>query len=250
MLRRLAVVLAIAVGGCEGPAPVAPPAPAPKQAAVETDADAYAMMMPRDPGTPSIGAIIGGEWIYDTPTGAGWFAGRLPPPRMDGNKRRYRLKHLELTIEPGACAHQRLRPTLPDRVEVTGGDTEFSGCGGPRPPSTDVRGKYWQVMRLGATPAPREGAPTIFVLSDNGGVGGSLACNDMGIGTRWTDGRFVQPVGDNWIEGTAVGCEGPSVEFGDLFWAAMSRAVSWRREGDRLRIVLDDGTEAELRLIL
>lgn len=250
MLRLIAFALAVVVGGCEDPETVAPPVQAPERATIEADSDAYAMLMPRDLGTPSKAAIIDGEWIFDTPTAAGWAALPLPAPEIDGNKRDYRLKYFRLTIERGACADPRLRPTLPDGVAISSDHSELSGCGGPRQASAEVAGAHWQVLRIGAKRAPKDASPTIFTLSTNGGVGGTLACNDVGIATRWTDRRFVQPRKGGWIEGTAVGCHGPAVDFGQLFWAAMYRAVSWTRRGDRLMIRFADGSDAELRLVL
>jgi heat shock protein HslJ len=247
-------LIALALGGCDRPgaepASVRPPATAPVQA----DSDAYAMLIARDvrggPALPSKGAIIGGDWLYDTPTGAGWFAARLPAPETAAGTRRYRLERLQLTIEPGACADPRLRAAFPDRVTVTGGDQNHSGCGGPRVTSADVRGTHWQVVQLAGKAAPAGGAPTVFTFAEDGRVGGSLACNDVGIGARWTDNGFQHPSGQPFIEGTAVGCQGPDVHFGNRFWSAMHQAVSWHREGTRLRIRFADRTDAELRLIL
>lgn len=238
-----ALVPAIALGGCAEPPPE-PPAPV-------QDADAYAMQLPRDgPGTPFEGAIIDGEWVFDSPGAAGWNASPLPPAEIEGRTRRYRMRHIQLLIEAGACADPRLRPTLPDRVRVTTGSVDLSGCGGPRPAPAGVVDTHWQVLRLGSEAAPKGGSPTLFAFGSEGSVGGTHACNDVSIAARWADGRFVHPQGEPWIEGTLVGCEGPDVEFGGRFWSAMHRAVSWRRRGDRLTIRFSDGSDAELRLIV
>jgi hypothetical protein len=215
------------------------------------DPGAYAMLLrPGGQAAPYKGAIIGGEWIWDTPGAAGWAAVALPVPEREEKARRYRLRRVELKIEPGACANPELRRTLPDRVTVSDETGPVDGCGGPRQVPAQVAGTHWQVLRLGRSPAPGQGAPTIFTFAAGGGLGGTLACNDVGIGARWTEEGFEQPGGDRWIEGTAVGCEGPDVQFGQRFWDAMYRATSWQRRGDRLRIVFSDGSDAELRLIL
>jgi heat shock protein HslJ len=238
-----ALVAAIALGGCAEPPPE-PPAPV-------QDAGAYAMQLPRDgPGTPFEGAIIGGEWIFDSPGAAGWDALRLPPPETEGATRRYRTKYVQLAIEAGACGVPHLRPTLPDGVRVTSVGVDLSGCGGPRPAPAGVADTHWQVLRVGGESAPKGGSPTIFAFGSEGRVGGTHACNDVGIAARWAEGRFIHPAGEPWIEGTMVGCEGPDVEFGGRFWSAMHRAVSWQRRGDRLTILFSDGRDAELRLIV
>jgi META domain len=244
MLSRAAAILAFALTACDGPIPM--PSGAVK------DADAYATLLEAGgAASPLKGAIIGGEWIFDSPGAAGWSAVTLPPPEIAAGRRRYQLKHAELTIEPGGCADAKLRPELADRVLFIAESAEFSGCGGPRQSSANVAGTHWQVLRLGAVPAPEQAGPTIFSFGKDGGIGGTLACNDVSIGTRWTQERFLQPDGaEQFVEATLVGCEGPAVDFGRLFWSAMPRAVWWRRDGDRLRIVLADRSEAELRLIL
>lgn len=243
MWGRAALVLAIALGSCDGPSPDPPP--------VAQDADAYAMQLPRGgPGTPFKGAIIAGEWIFDTPGGAGWVALRLPSAEIEGGTRRYRMKYVHLTIEAGACADPRLRPTLPDRVAMQDETLDLSGCGGPRRAPARVADTYWQVLRLGEAPAPESGSPTMFAFGGDGSLSGTDACNDVSIAARWADGRFVHPQGEPWINSTMVGCEGPEVEFGGRFWSAMHRAVSWQRRGDRLTIRFSDGSDAELRLIV
>jgi hypothetical protein len=202
------------------------------------------------PATPAKGAIVGGEWIYDTPTGAGWFAARLPSPEESGGDRVYQVGSLRLSIRAGACGDAALRGAYPDAVSVSGGDSGYRGCGGARRPPAGVQDSHWQVLRLGSAAAPADASPTIFTFAQGGGVGGTLACNDVGIATRWSEGRFSQPAGDQWLEGTMVGCEGPAVEFGRKFWSAMRRAERWERLGDRLKILFSDGSDAELRLIL
>jgi hypothetical protein len=242
-----ALVLAIALGGCAGPPPEPP-------AAVQ-DADAYAMQWPREVrggrGTPFEGAIIDEEWIFDSPGAAGWDASPLPRPEIEGGIRRYRMRYVQLIIEAGACADPRLRSTLPDSVRVMTESVDLTGCGGPRPVPAGVADTHWQVLRLGSEAAPRGGSPTIFAFGSEGSVGGTHACNDVGIAARWAEDRFIQPAaGEAWIQGTLVGCQGPDVDFGARFWSAMHRAVSWQRRGDRLKILFSDGSDAELRLIV
>jgi hypothetical protein len=256
-MRLSLILLIIATMGCSGP--IASPAPPDKPAAAVADSadaeaedGAYAMLLTRQgPGLPWKGAVVEGEWIFDTPTQAGWTAAVLPTPRIEGERRIYQLRYLRLTIEPGACRDPQLRPRLPDRVTVAGDSSETSGCGGPRVVPGSVEDTHWQVLRLGDEPAPKSESPTLLAFASGGGLGGTHACNDVGITSQWSEGGFVHAApGERSIGGTLVGCPSAAADFGQRFWAAMFTAVSWQRKGNRLRIVFADGSDAQLRLIL
>jgi len=256
-MRISLIALPVALLGCSGPVAAPPQSDKPAVALAdsvdaEADGGAYAMLLTRQgPGLPWKGAVVEGEWIFDTPTQAGWTAAALPTPRIEGARRIYQLRYLRLTIEPGACADPQLRSRLPDRVFVAADSSETSGCGGPRVVPAGVEDTHWQVLRFGGEAAPQSDTPTLLAFASGGGLGGTHACNDVGITSRWSESGFVHaPPGERSIGGTLVGCHGAAADFGQRFWAAMFKAVSWRRQGERLRILFTDGSEAELRLIL
>lgn len=201
-------------------------------------------------GTDWSAVIIDGRILLDSPTSAGWASLEAPEPRIEGNRRIYQSRYLTLTIEPGACALREVHPALPDRVTVEWDVGRFEGCGGPRPEVDRIAGSWWELLRIGADRASAGRAPNILHFGRNGGVGGTLSCNDGGIRSTWTDGGGFAP-GAPGFEQTAVGCNDPAGEaFGRRFWGGMETARRWRREGDRLYITFADGTEAELRYLL
>lgn len=201
-------------------------------------------------GTDWSAVILDGRILLDSPTSAGWASIEAPEPRIEGDRRIYRTRYLTLTIEAGACALATYRIQHPDRVTIDWDAGRFQGCGGPRRPAAQIAGTWWELLRIGSESAPAGRAPAaILHFGPNGGLGGTLSCNDGGIRRSWTDAGFAGRA--DGFEQTAVGCNDPAGEvFGMRFWTGMMTATAWRRTGDRLTVIFADGTEAELRYLL
>ena len=205
-------------------------------------------------GSPQWRAVIEpGRLLLDSPTSAGWYAIALPPPRQEAAPRRltYVAGTTILTMELGACTIAAYRARLDNRATLEWDGGRFDGCTGPGLFPASIGGTYWELMRIGSEAAPEgRSPPAILFLGRDGSRGGTLACNDGGIRTRWTQaGEFV--AGPPGFEQTAMGCNDPAVEaFGTRFWQGLMTARSWRRQASRLRIIFTDGTEAELRFLL
>ena len=222
----------------------------PRQAAARESA--YAIRGVRQPGhgTDWRAVILDGRILLDSPTSAGW-ASMQPTARREGNRRLLETRYLTLTIESGPCDLREVIPVLPDRVILEWDGGRFEGCGGPRLVSADIAGTWWELMRIGDAQAPAEHAPAVILhFGRNGGLGGTLSCNDGGIRTTWTgDGGFRR--GPSGFEQTAVGCNDPAGDaFGRRFWSALETAQAWRRDGDRAYITFADGSQAELRYLI
>ena len=207
---------------------------------------------PHPNGSPGWAAVMRGDrLLLDSPTSAGWYAALLDDPQVEAGRRTFTTELLTLTIEPGACAFREVYPALPDRVRLAWDSGRFEGCGGPRTPPAGIAGTRWELVRLDDEPAPGSRSPAATLLfGEDGGLGGTLACNDGGLRSTWTArGGFVANAAG--FEQTAMGCNDPGAEaFGGRFWNALRSARAWRRDGERLFITFADGTEAELHFLL
>ena len=226
---------------------------APLASAPAMQPTAYAIKGQERPNwSPGWQAVIDGDTLLlDSPTSAGWFRIHLPAPRTENGRRIFAPERLTLVIEDGACALSDYRDRYPDRVTLEWDSGRFEGCGGPRPSATRIAGTWWELLRIGAEPAPPGRAPAVILhLGSNGSLGGTLSCNDGGIRTRWTGDGGFRP-GPAGFESTAVGCNDPAGEaYGRRFWGGLETARGWRRDGDRLFITFGDGSEAELRYLI
>ena len=207
---------------------------------------------PRANWSPGWAAVIrDGRLLLDSPTSAGWYAMVLPAARREGESRVYAAERLRLTVRPGACGSREYYPSLPDAVALEWDSGTFEGCGGARQPADRIAGTVWELVRIGDDRAPATRSPAAtFVFGENGGVGGTLNCNDGGISATWTaSGGFVAGREPGFMQ-TAIGCFDAGEAFGRRFWNAMPTARAWRRDGERLFITFADGSEAELRYLL
>ncbi len=209
---------------------------------------------PGQNGWPRFRAVLEpGRLLLRSPTSAGWYAIALPPPREEAAPRRltYRVGTTTLTMELGACAIPAYRERLPNRAILEWDGGRFEGCNGPGRLPAAIGDTYWELMRIGDEAAPQGRSPAaVLTFGRDGGLGGTLACNDGGIRRRWTEsGGFAgRAVG---FEQTAMGCNDPAGEaVGMRFWGGMMTATAWRRDGARLFITFADGTQAELRYLL
>lgn len=113
-------------------------------------------------------------------------------------------------------------------------------------------GTRWAVQSIDGEPAPNQSKKSVATLfmADDGGIGGTQACNSVGGAyAHWTkNGGFTGM--DGPIMFTVMGCgEDDGAWFAERFWKLMGDAASWRRNGDDLVIVSNGGSEARLRLI-
>lgn len=208
---------------------------------------------PRANRTPGWSAVrFGNELLLRSPTSAGWHRVALPAARALGRVQSYAADRLRLTVEPGACALREAYPNLPDRIRLDWDGGHFEGCGGPRTPPAGIAGTTWELARIGGKAAPSGRSPAAtLVFGENGALGGTLNCNDGGIQARWTGAGSFVPGRERGFLQTAIGCPDPPLEaFGRRFWNGMESARSWRRDGERLLVIFDDGTQAELRFLL
>ena len=259
LLLRLAGLAAALLTACAPAAPnqaepaarstVAPEATPPGPDARDA---AYLMRGQPQPNRSSgwSAVLSGSRLLLKSPTSAGWYAVALPEPRVGGGRRTYAAERLTLAVEPGACTLREVYPGLPDRIRLEWDSGTFEGCGGPRPTSTQIAGTVWELVRLGADPAPATRSPAAtLVFGTDGSLGGTLNCNDGGIRSSWTgQGGFIAR--GEGFEQTAMGCYDAGETFGRRFWNAMPSARAWRRDGERLFITFVDGSEAELRYLL
>jgi heat shock protein HslJ len=204
-------------------------------------------------GWPRFRAVLEpGQLLLRSPTSAGWYAIALPPPREERAPRRltYHAGTKTLTMELGACAIPAYRERLPNRAVLEWDGGRFEGCNGPGRLPARMGDTYWELLRMGSEAAPQGRSPAaVLTFGRDGSLGGTLACNDGGIETRWTEaGGFT--AGRPGFTQTAIGCADAAEAFGRRFWEAMPTARSWRREGARLLVTFADGTEAELRYLL
>ena len=204
-------------------------------------------------GWPRFRAVLEpGRLLLRSPTSAGWYGIALPPPREEAAPRRltYHVGTTTLTMELGACAIPAYREQLPNRAILEWDGGRFEGCNGPGRLPASMGDTYWELMRIGSEAAPQGRSPAaVLAFARDGGLGGTLACNDGGIETRWTaEGGFTR--GPPGFMQTAIGCMDAAEAFGRRFWNAMPTARAWRRDGARLYITFADGTEAELRYLL
>ena len=205
-------------------------------------------------GVPRWRAVLEpGRLRLDSPTSAGWYSLPLPAPLQDPVARRLRYETAQVTLvmETGACAISEYRAALPNRAVLEWDGGRFEGCNGRGTLPDRIAGTTWELVRIGADPAPAGRSPAAtLIFGANGSLGGTLACNDGGIRTAWAaNGVFVR--GEAGFEQTAIGCNDAAVEaFGGRFWRGLMAARSWRREQHRLWIILADGTEAELRFLI
>jgi hypothetical protein len=210
---------------------------------------------PGEGGGPAWRAVLQpGELLLDSPTSAGWYRIALPPPIQEPGPRRltYEAGEVRLVGEIGACGIPAYRARLPNRMVLSWYGGTFEGCNGRGTLPERMDGTVWQLVRIGAEWAPEgRSPPATLIFGRDGGVGGTLACNDGGLRhRRWTpSGDFTGY--DEGFEQTAMGCPDPMVDgFGRRFWSGMMTAHGWRREHARLYVTFADGTEAELRYLL
>jgi hypothetical protein len=250
-MARFPILLLIAALGACAPGGQSEPEPEPDP---KHEARPIILGRPGPNGMTQWRAVIEpGRLLLDSPTSAGWYSIPLPPPREETVPRRltYVAERVTLIGEIGACDIDQYRDALPNRFILEWDGGRFEGCNGAGRLPTEMAGTVWELVRIGAEAAPQGRSPAaVLVWGANGGLGGTLACNDGGIRATWTpNGGFA--AGSPGFEQTAMGCNDPAAEsFGRRFWGGLETARSWRRDGDRLRIAFADGGEAELRFLL
>jgi heat shock protein HslJ len=113
-------------------------------------------------------------------------------------------------------------------------------------------GTRWAVQSIDGEAAPTRAPKPVATLfmADNGGIGGTQACNSVGGAyAHWTKNGGFKGM-DGPIMFTAMGCGGDDgAWFAERFWKLMGDAASWQRNGTDLVIVSNGGSEARLRLI-
>ncbi|HEY5723013.1 MAG TPA: META domain-containing protein [Allosphingosinicella sp.] len=248
MNRFFALFLVAALGGC------APAAQDEAEPDLKHRARPIILGSPGPNGVPQWSAVIvPGRLLLDSPTSAGWYSLPLPSPVEETAPRRltYAGDRITLVGEIGACDIPEYRELLPNRFTLSWDGGNFVGCNGRGILPVKMAGTVWELVRIGTEKAPEGLSPAATLLwGESGSLGGTLACNDGGIKTRWAPrGRFVP--GPPGFEQTAMGCNDPEASaFGARFWDRLATARSWNHAGDRLWIVFADGTEAELRFLL
>jgi heat shock protein HslJ len=233
-----------ALGACAAQAPSSP--------AQEIDRSTFAFDMPGEPGQTSAGRgiIFGDRIIFRTPGSAGWYQSTIDARQEDGTTRRFRIGDMTVMVEPGGCRGNAARP---DRVTTSYPPHTYRGWGGPRIVPTAIGGTTWTVRELDGQRAPDGASPAAtLTFGEQGTISGTNACNDVGGGIRWRDGRFEKPENDYDLPlSTLIGCPEPSSsEFGAKFWSRMTQAQTWTRDGATLWITFTDGSRAGLALIL
>jgi hypothetical protein len=253
-MSRFVGPLVLVLAGC-APAGQADPPPLAAGPASPAAAEAEVYVVEgasRAEWTPGWRAVIDARRILlDSPTSAGWYVVPRPEARTEGLTLTFAAPGLTLVVDADRCALDMDRTILRDRVTLDWDGGRFEGCGGDRPARPDISGSVWELVRIGGEAAPGSRSPAATLTFGPGGaLGGTLACNDGGLRTRWTPaGGFDRVAGG--FEQTAMGCNQPAAEaFGRRFWSGLGAAAAWRRDGDRLWITLGDGREAELRRLL
>lgn len=247
-MRRFVVASAFVLCAC---VPAGEEEHASRQAAATAEPVYIVRGEDRENFTPGWSASLRGGRLYlDSPTSAGWYAVPAAAPRTSEARQTIAAPGLTLRIDAGACALPALEARFPDRAVLEWDGGRFEGCGGRRAPVEEMAGTVWELERVGDDRAPLSRSPAATLLFDpNGGVGGTLACNDGGVETSWDSGGFVTRGGG--FTQTQMGCDQPAAEaFGARFWNGMTGASRWRRDGDRLIVTLGDGSEAELSRLL
>ncbi|MGZ8282743.1 MAG: META domain-containing protein [Allosphingosinicella sp.] len=248
--------MAIALSGCapaDGP-PAPPPTPTVPAAVPASGPDEVYLVEGATAagGAPGWRAVIDRDRILlRSPTSAGWYVEPRPEPRIAGLTLTFATPRLTLLVDADACALRDRSRGLTDRIVLDWDGGRFEGCGGDRPPATAIAGTVWELVRLGAEAAPAARSPAAtLTFAPDGRLGGTLACNDGGLATKWTPGGGFVRRPDGFVS-TQMGCGEPAAEaFGARFWQGLAGARSWRREGERLMVTLADRTEAELRRLI
>ena len=115
-----------------------------------------------------------------------------PPPETDGDETTYRTVSgpapVTVAVKRGICRDSADSTPFPDTVIVTVGERTFWGCGGD--PARLLQGTAWRVTRIGGTPTPGDGRPTLEFRAD-GRLAGNAGCNAYSAGYTVTGDRIV-----------------------------------------------------------
>ena len=173
-----------------------PPDPSEPDLAVAREIRPVIRGRPGPNGAPQWRAVlVPGRLLLDSPTSAGWHVIALPPPREEAAPRRLTFANdrINLVMELGACAIAEYREALPNRAVLHWDGGRFEGCNGRGRLPAEIAGTTWELVRIGGEVAPEGRSPAATLqFGANGSLGGTLACNDGGIRTRWTaNGGFV-----------------------------------------------------------
>lgn len=197
------------------------------------------------------GGVLLDDRIYlDSPSSAGWYSSAIIAREIPPGGSILRTNDMTVTIEDGGCDKSNLRRNFPDRVIVNWDGGVYYGCGGVRIDRRSVRDTSWQVMEMDGVRAPVARPPAATLNFDaNGRIGGTLDCNDGGVGADWSENNIQ--VFDRRVVQTEIGCaDDYNYAFAERFWRSMLDAERWTLSGDELTIYFSTGETAKLRRLL
>lgn len=209
-------------------------------------------------GAPFGGVLTPTEFIYRSPTHAGWYASAYGQTVTSGTRElKLRERPSTLTIRPGACNDPLLSPDYPHGAAFAHDGSALEGCAGPVRPRGRLAGTVWRVLNVGeAMPPPDAHEITTIAFpraaQADAEIGGTVGCNDAGVYLKLDGDDFARtrPEKEPEVVATQMECEEPkAAEFGQMALMSLYDAESWTRDGDELRIELSDGRTIRTRYL-
>lgn len=223
-MKKLALVTALALGGCVEPPPLPPPPPTgPLYVAlgtepfwrltmnsaeiVFTEANAPGVQIAQPTPRPIIG--VAGE-IYQTP-------------------------RINVNVVHARCSDGMSDRIYPDKVQVRVDNRAFEGCGGEPMAPAMLSNTSWGVESVNGRPAP--GGDRFFVRFEGDRLSARFGCNSMG-GSYRVQGQTLTA---GPIAATRMAC--PDMSFEDQAGRILSQPVGLQwSAGDRLTMSNAAGT--------
>ena len=201
-------------------------------------------------GTNWSGLLTNDNLYFRSSTHAGWYRGAYSSSGV-GTIRRLQLldRPSILTLSEDACQDPALAPAYPQGVRFAHDGASHQGCAGPVRTPSGLTNTQWLVLKANAVAAPTGTGPvTTLLFGKDGGIGGTIACNDGGpLGLKWAeDGSFTRKGDEQGVIQTAMGCnDAEAVRFGETVFNFLGHATAWSRDGTRLTINVKNANPIE-----
>ncbi|CAN5309228.1 hypothetical protein BH10PSE12_BH10PSE12_00080 [soil metagenome] len=166
-----------------------------------------------------------------------------PVARPSFNGLRYVTPRITVDVTYARCIDTRTGDSFHDRVTVTVGRKNFSGCGGEKlAPTLALSGTRWMIAAIDGRPVRTSRTSDISFTDTR--IAGNAGCNSFGGAYRLTGDRLST----GQVMSTRMACAGPGKDVEGKFFAAIASAQIKRSGSDTMTLSGDNGT-IELRAV-